>query len=78
MQINASINSRPRFIVGLGVAALLAGLALQAPAEAATRAGSPALVFASFNICKTDCAAPAPAWDIRREESGPDDRRVIR
>ena len=58
---------RPRFVVGMGVAALLASLALQAPAEAATRAGSPALVFASFNICKNDCAAPAPSWDIRRE-----------
>jgi endonuclease/exonuclease/phosphatase family metal-dependent hydrolase len=53
--------------IGAAVTALLAGLALQAPAEAATRSGSPALVFASYNVCKTDCAAPAPSWDIRRD-----------
>ncbi|MSW80646.1 MAG: hypothetical protein F2840_05790 [Actinobacteria bacterium] len=60
-------TSRLRLTVGAGAAALLAGLALQAPAEAATRVGSPALVFATFNVCKTDCAAPAPSWDIRRD-----------
>ena len=46
---------------------------------AGTVATGPALVFASFNICKTDCTAPAPSWEVRRErvarviaESGPD------
>ena len=56
-----------KMTIGAGLTALLAGLALQSPAEAATRSGSPALVFASYNVCKTDCAAPAPSWDIRRD-----------
>lgn len=34
--------------------------------EAATTRG-PALVFASFNVCKVSCAPPAPSWDVRRE-----------
>lgn len=25
------------------------------------------LTFATFNVCKVNCAAPAPSWDIRRE-----------
>ena len=25
------------------------------------------LVFATFNVCKVACAAPAPSWDIRRD-----------
>ena len=33
---------------------------------AGTVAG-PTLVFASFNVCKTDCAAPAPPWNVRRD-----------
>jgi endonuclease/exonuclease/phosphatase family metal-dependent hydrolase len=24
------------------------------------------LAFATYNVCKTDCAAPAPSWDVRR------------
>lgn len=42
-------------------------------------ATGPALVFASFNVCKVDCEAPAPSWDVRRDrvarsivESSPD------
>lgn len=27
----------------------------------------PSLVFASFNVCKVSCAAPAPPWDVRRD-----------
>ena len=26
----------------------------------------PTLVFATLNVCKTDCAPPAPSWDVRR------------
>ena len=31
------------------------------------QAASGNLVFASFNVCKIACAAPAPSWDIRRD-----------
>ncbi|MSO27732.1 MAG: hypothetical protein EXQ60_06690 [Candidatus Nanopelagicales bacterium] len=31
------------------------------------QAGSGMLLFATFNVCKVDCAAPAPSWDIRRD-----------
>ena len=34
--------------------------------QAATAQG-PSLVFASFNVCKVDCAPPAPSWDVRRD-----------
>jgi endonuclease/exonuclease/phosphatase family metal-dependent hydrolase len=34
--------------------------------QAATVSG-PSLVFASFNVCKVDCAPPAPPWDVRRD-----------
>ena len=34
--------------------------------QAATVQG-PSLVFASFNVCKVDCAPPAPPWDVRRD-----------
>ena len=34
--------------------------------QAATAQG-PSLVFASFNVCKVDCAPPAPPWDVRRD-----------
>lgn len=27
----------------------------------------PALTFATFNVCKTLCAPPAPSWDVRRD-----------
>jgi endonuclease/exonuclease/phosphatase family metal-dependent hydrolase len=37
-----------------------------APMEG-TVARGPTLVFGSFNICKTDCAPPAPSWEVRRE-----------
>lgn len=36
-------------------------------AEVAPVPVGPTLVFASFNVCKTDCAPPAPSWDVRRE-----------
>lgn len=28
---------------------------------------APSLVFASYNVCKTACAAPAPPWEVRRD-----------
>lgn len=34
------------------------------PAPIAYKPGQ--LVFAQFNVCKTQCDAPAPSWDIRR------------
>lgn len=45
------------------------------PGSAPTPAGTPAkgggspvdLVFATFNVCKTDCAPPAPPWEVRRD-----------
>jgi endonuclease/exonuclease/phosphatase family metal-dependent hydrolase len=43
-----------------------AGSTEVSPWQAATVQG-PSLVFASFNVCKVDCAAPAPPWDVRRE-----------
>ena len=67
MRLNNLARLQRKMTIGAGLTALLAGLALQSPAEAATRSGSPALVFASYNVCKTDCAAPAPSWDIRRD-----------
>lgn len=30
-------------------------------------ATGPSLVFASYNVCKVDCEAPAPSWDVRRD-----------
>lgn len=38
-----------------------------APPQAGTVAAGPTLVFASYNVCKTDCAPPAPSWDVRRD-----------
>lgn len=34
---------------------------------AAATVPGPTLVAASFNVCKVDCAAPAPSWDVRRD-----------
>jgi endonuclease/exonuclease/phosphatase family metal-dependent hydrolase len=36
-------------------------------APAAHGAVTDELAFGTYNICKTDCAAPAPGWDVRRE-----------
>lgn len=44
--------------------AVLAGALVGSPAQAA---GTLDLAFGTFNVCKTDCAAPAPGWDVRRE-----------
>lgn len=40
-------------------------VSVSAPPLAGTVGAS--LVFASFNVCKVSCDAPAPAWDIRRD-----------
>lgn len=37
---------------------------ITAPAASAAPA---TVVFATFNVCKTDCAPPAPSWDVRRD-----------
>ncbi len=42
-------------------------LAVSVGPMAGTVAKGPTLVFGSFNICKTDCAAPAPPWEVRRD-----------
>ncbi len=34
---------------------------------AGTSAPGPVLTFASFNVCKVNCPAPAPTWDVRRD-----------
>ena len=53
-----------RFLTPLSVTAALVVLVTSAePVQAA----SGNLVFATFNVCKVDCAAPAPPWDIRRD-----------
>lgn len=53
-------------LVTAGVITTASLAAGSVPAQAATVN----LVFASWNVCKTDCAPPAPAWDIRRERVG--------
>jgi endonuclease/exonuclease/phosphatase family metal-dependent hydrolase len=44
------------------VLSLLTGLA-----PSAVAAPAPTLTVATWNICKLDCPAPAPSWDVRRE-----------
>ena len=76
VQVDARVNSRKglshvrlrpvlvRFLTPLISISVLAGLVTWTqPAQAA----SGNLVFATFNVCKVDCAAPAPPWDIRRD-----------
>ena len=50
--------------IGLLAAAVGLGLAVLAPAHPAAAAQD--LVFATWNVCKTTCAAPAPSWEERR------------
>lgn len=40
---------------------------VEVSAVQAATVGGPSLVVATFNVCKVDCAAPAPAWDVRRD-----------
>jgi endonuclease/exonuclease/phosphatase family metal-dependent hydrolase len=42
-------------------------VSIQPLAGTVAAATGPTLVFATFNVCKTDCAAPAPPWDVRRD-----------
>jgi endonuclease/exonuclease/phosphatase family metal-dependent hydrolase len=53
-----------RLAVPLAFAAFVAGSVAAPAAQAVTTTN---LTFATFNVCKTDCAAPAPGWDVRRE-----------
>ena len=59
-------------VVGVAVLALL-GVpehptpVLVPPMAAEVAPSGPTLVFATFNVCKTDCAPPAPSWDVRRD-----------
>ena len=57
------------------------GMAPAAPAEVSDEAagpdsvsvvqaatiGGPSLTFASWNVCKVSCPAPAPSWNVRRD-----------
>lgn len=45
--------------------ALVVSAAMMSPAQAED--GADTLTFASFNVCKTNCTAPAPGWDVRRD-----------
>ena len=71
-----------RVVMALAVASLAAGLlvvgqapttgpeqvAMSVPPLAGTvGANGPSLVFATYNVCKTDCAPPAPSWEVRRD-----------
>lgn len=51
----------------VGVATALTGLIAASLIAPPAQAAEPELTFASWNVCKVDCAAPAPSWDIRRE-----------
>ena len=51
----------------VGIASGLAGLIAAMLIAPPTQAADPVLTVASWNVCKVDCAAPAPSWDIRRE-----------
>lgn len=61
-----STRVRAAFIA-LAAMCLIAASATMSAAQAAPRSNSPTLVFASYNVCKTDCPPPAPPWDIRRD-----------
>ncbi|MEI6362469.1 MAG: endonuclease/exonuclease/phosphatase family protein [Actinomycetes bacterium] len=50
-------------IVPLLMAVALGPVVFSPPAQATATD----LAFATYNVCKTDCAAPAPSWDVRRE-----------
>ncbi len=39
----------------------------RAPGRVPAAAATPALTFATYNVCKADCAAPAPSWGVRRD-----------
>lgn len=54
----ASVNSRPMEPDVVTVAPMTATI----PAPT-----GPSLVFGTYNVCKVDCEAPAPSWDVRRE-----------
>jgi endonuclease/exonuclease/phosphatase family metal-dependent hydrolase len=50
---------------GTPVAGPAPTVSVSAPPQAGTVAGA-SLVFATFNVCKVSCDAPAPSWDVRR------------
>ena len=52
-----------KLVLASSAVMLVAGAAVAPPAHAAPAS----LAFATFNVCKTDCDAPAPGWDVRRE-----------
>lgn len=60
---------RPLFASAcLLVLASLLAVPARASAEPTTvRAAAPALTFATYNVCKAACAAPAPSWGVRRD-----------
>jgi endonuclease/exonuclease/phosphatase family metal-dependent hydrolase len=50
----------------IALASLLSLGLLSAPAQA-QEPPQESVTFASFNICKVNCAAPAPPWEVRRD-----------
>jgi endonuclease/exonuclease/phosphatase family metal-dependent hydrolase len=53
-----------RLVVPFATVAFVVGSFAAPPVQAA---GTANLTFATFNVCKIDCAPPAPGWDVRRE-----------
>lgn len=51
--------------VRAGLAALIT-LAVVTLAPTADAVPPKSLMFATWNVCKLDCSAPAPSWDVRR------------
>lgn len=57
-------------VVALGLVSVPAEAAVKKPAKKPNVTRSitmSVLTFATFNVCKVNCAAPAPSWDIRRD-----------
>lgn len=54
----------------LAVSVAAAGLLGGAGTSPATAASGGVISAGTFNVCKVDCAAPAPSWDVRRDRVG--------
>lgn len=55
-----------RLLRALVAACAALALAVLAAAPSASAVPPKSLMFATWNVCKIDCAAPAPSWDVRR------------
>ncbi len=61
-----SISHVHRPLIAALLAIVTAATILVTGASTASAAGK-SLVFATWNVCKIDCDAPAPSWDVRRD-----------